>query len=152
MTPSTRPIVRYSTPPNKTQPHEADTVKKTKFFCAYDRKPDDESLRTFAAKQGISRTTAHSWLRQREELGFQAYRRTRPRSTHLGRPPKVSKEHCKMLIGPENPVDYLPHKAQLQYHHIDASVRTVRRQIQKVRSEARREQRAGRVQESSSQA
>jgi hypothetical protein len=52
-------------------------------------------------------------------MGSIAYRRTRRRSTKLGRPSKVTKSMCKMLVSPSrNPVRSQPLDAQLAFHKI----------------------------------
>ncbi|KAL2044773.1 hypothetical protein N7G274_002548 [Stereocaulon virgatum] len=102
MAPSTR-LTNRSTPlPDRYIVYEADTVKKTRFFDAFDARFKDGAtpLRSICNDlQGIT-PTAQRWLRQRNLIGQNAYRRTRKISLRLGRPFSVSQNQLEMLISP----------------------------------------------------
>jgi len=130
MAPTTRRISRTTPPPGPLEPKEADTVKKCRFYDAYDRDYNEKSLRQIARETPTSEGTARRWLRQRESLGSIAYRTTRKRSTKLGRPSKVTKSMCKMLVNPsKNPVRDQPYEAQIEYHHIPVGKRQLQRKL-----------------------
>jgi hypothetical protein len=98
--------------PGPSEGVEADTVKKCRFYDAYDKDHNEKSLRQIARDEGTTDGTAGRWLRQRESLGSIAYRSSRKRSTKLGRPSKVTKPMCKMLVNPaQNPVRDQPYEA-----------------------------------------
>ena len=91
------------TTPNRALKHrEADTVKKTRFFTAYNSQT--RPFQALARELQITRQTAHNWLKQRRIQGSPAYRRNRKRSTRLGRQPKLENEQIQHLISPSNPV------------------------------------------------
>jgi len=126
MAPSTRRTSRESTPPNRIQARESDTVKKTCFFQAYDERDASQSVRSISRDFHITHPTGLKWLRERELFGSPAYRRTRKRSLKLGRPSKISAETCKMLVSPSrNPVRNQLYEAQLEYHHLPVKKRTL---------------------------
>ena len=115
MAPTTRRIERLTPPPGPSRHIQADTIKKTRFYNAYDRDKVDKSVAAICREVGTSERTAGRWLRQRESMGSLAYRRTRNQgSTKLGRPSKVTKSMCEMLVDPvRNPVRKQPYKAQI---------------------------------------
>ena len=101
MAPATRAIYRPSTPPVETGPGEANTIKRTKFFDAWDARPKGESQRSFCNRTKYHRTTIRDWLNQRGQIGDVAYRRTRQLSNRLGRPSRIQKKHVKKLLNPK---------------------------------------------------
>ena len=130
MAPQTRSVtLRESTPPIS-EPVEADTIKRTRFFDFFDSKIGTQSQRATIEQSGIKYSTARHWLRKRHELGQRAYRRTRSLSEHLGKPFKVKKDTCRTLISPsKNPVRHLPYEAQIEHHKLGVSARTLRRAL-----------------------
>jgi hypothetical protein len=55
-----------TTPTRAVQHKEADTVKKPRFYQAYDSQTrGEESLQSLATKHGITKRTASNWLKQR---------------------------------------------------------------------------------------
>jgi transposase len=139
MATSTRSTVRFHTPPSNSC-HEANIVRKTRFFDAFDaRQPKNDSLRSIAKAQDIPLGTAHRWLRQRSLLGSPAYRRTRRLSKSLGRKPKVTKRDCRRLVSPSrNPLRDQQYEAQLEYHDLNISTRTIQRHLKEETNDARR--------------
>ena len=108
---------------------EADTVKRTRFFDAFDRK-GDQAKEEFCGENKILRRTANRWLKERAILGSPAYRKNRKRSKRLGRKPKIPKEQLDVLVSPtQNPVRDQPYETQIAYHGIEASVKTLQRSL-----------------------
>ena len=62
---------------------EADTINKTCFYIVHDKEITFILRRSIARDEKISRSTARCWLKQRENMGFLAYRSSRVRSTNL---------------------------------------------------------------------
>jgi len=119
MAPTTRRTSRITPPPTHAEAHEANTIKKTRFFTIYDKDHTSRSLRSIAADANTTEGTGRRWLKQRGNMGSLAYRHTRPMSKKLGKPSKVTKSMCKMLVNPaKNPVRNQPYDAQITYHKI----------------------------------
>jgi transposase len=94
-----------TTPTGATKRKEADTVKKSRFFEAYDSQTrGGESLQSLATKYGITKRTVSNWLKQRQIQGSPAYRRSRKLSKRLGRQPKLTDEQLQRLLSSSNPV------------------------------------------------
>jgi len=130
MAPPTRRTSRITPPPSHAEAHEANTVKKTRFFTIYDKDYADRSLRSISSDARISEGTGRRWLKQRENMGSLAYRHTRPMSKKLGKPSKVTKSMCKMLVDPaRNPVRNQPYDAQIAYHKIPVKRRQLRNKL-----------------------
>lgn len=91
---STRSTARPSTPDNTEIIREADTIKKSRFYQAWDEREEGESQTAIAARIGTSQTTVSRWLKERTQIGSPAYRKTRRRLEQLGRRSKVTKEMC----------------------------------------------------------
>ena len=105
MAPTTRSRSYQTPPPTCSRPGDYDTIKKLRFYNAYDNRNPNESLRSIAREYAPSLPTAHRWLKERNQLGSPTYRRTRKLSTRLGRRLVVLKEQCQMLVSPSrNPV------------------------------------------------
>jgi len=99
-----------------------------RFFNAWDDREPGASLRAIARDYAPSRATGARWLKQRDELGSPAHRRTRQMSKVLGRRSRISKETCQMLVSPSrNPVRDQLYEAQIEYHNLPVK----RRQLQK---------------------
>ena len=128
MAPTTRRNLRITPPPGPSEGQEANTVRKTRFYDAWDREHERRSMRAICRDHDITEGTGRLWKKQREELGSLAYRHTRKLSSNLGRRSKVTKSICKMLVSPSrNPVRTQPFDAQIAYHKIPVQ----RRQLMK---------------------
>jgi hypothetical protein len=139
MAPSTRSTRRDTTPDRLIRHREYDTVEKTRFFNAYDNRDQSQSERAFFDDSPIDRTTGRAWLRKRELLGDIAYRRDRPQSEILGRKEIIPPEQYQVLVSPsQNPVRDQLYEAQLEYHHLPISVRTLRRGLSRYTKQGRR--------------
>jgi transposase len=136
MAPSTRNTTRPSTPDSKTKACVPDSVKKTRFFQAYDRKGPGESCRSISKEFGINHTTGSRWLQERETFGSPAYRTKRKKSMKLGRRSKISKETCRMLVSPSrNPVRDQTLEAQIAYHDLPVKRRQLTRKLNEYTNE-----------------
>ena len=130
MAPTTRRTSRITPPPGPSEGIEADTIKKTRFFQAYDKEHTSKSLRAIARDESTTERTARRWIKQRETIGSLAYRHTRKMSKKLGKPSKVTKSMCKILVDPaQNPVRNQPYDAQIGFHDIPVQRRQLRRKL-----------------------
>ena len=102
---------------------EARTPRKCQFFDALRRDLGHKPLSTISAESKISESCGRKWKKQYEELGSPARRRTRPKSTVLGRNSKVTKSMCKAIVSPSNPVREHPYEAQIAYFGIPVKKR-----------------------------
>ncbi|KAF2433287.1 hypothetical protein EJ08DRAFT_647349, partial [Tothia fuscella] len=75
-----------TTPPSSPKRSEY-SIDKCRFFDAYDRKKSATSLGQICRRRDIDikPSTARTWLKKREILGYGARRRTRKLSNRLGR-------------------------------------------------------------------
>ena len=73
-----------------------DTIKRARFFEAFDTRERGQSLREFVKEYPgrVPLSTADRWLCLRDEIGDTAYRTTRKRSHKLGRKSRVPKEQA----------------------------------------------------------
>ena len=106
-----------------------DTIKRSRFFEAWDSRQEGESLRSFVDHYPIARSTASDWLKLRDEIGDAAYRTTRRRSDKLGRKSKVSKELAKFIVSNENPYRKEPLEVNIEEHNIGVQPRQLRRRL-----------------------
>ncbi|OAG38184.1 hypothetical protein AYO21_07644 [Fonsecaea monophora] len=130
MPPQTRSTYRHSTPDRGLNTGDYDTVKKTRFFEAWDARQPGQSLRSITQAHRIDKKTGSNWLQQRLEIGSPAYRRTRPQSQILGRPSKIEKRQIQTLLSPsKNPYRNDPYEAQIAYFDLRVSARQLRRRL-----------------------
>jgi hypothetical protein len=128
-----------TTPDRPLQHREADTVKKSRFFEAFDsRSHSKESLQTLATKHGITKRTACNWLQERRIQGSPAYRRSRKLSQRLGRKPKLTNDQIQRLLSPSNPTRNQPYEHQIQHFNLPCKTRALQRALQKRTNHARR--------------
>jgi len=138
MATSTRSTYREVTPERVLKHIEFNTIKKTRFFNAFDSR-NGASLRSISKAQHIDEKTGRRWLKERETLGSVAYRSSRKRSLKLGRPSKLTQEQCQQLINPsQNPVRNQQYEAQIEYHHLNVVKRTLQRSLLRYTNKARR--------------
>ena len=130
MAPSTRLTERASTPIETSKSKEHNTIKKVRFFDAYDAKDPGESMVALATRCDIPRSTAIRWVQQRELDGLSTYRRKRKLSNRLGRPSKVSPELCRKLCDPaQNPVRDQHLEAQISYFDVPVKKQQLRKKL-----------------------
>ena len=126
----TRSGYRETTPVNQIEPHEANTIQKTRFYRLFDHKPTDQSVRAFSRAHHYAESTARRWLHQRQILGTPAYRRTRKLSGHLGPSFRTSESQIRMLIDHQkNPVRDEPLSVQISYHSLPIGERQLQRRL-----------------------
>jgi hypothetical protein len=118
------------TPSRAIKREEADTVKKSRFFEAFDARTH-ESLHSFATQHAICKRTASYWLHQRQNQGSPAYRRSLKCSTRLGRPPKLTNDQIQCLLSPSNPTRNQHYEHQIQHFDLACSVSTLQKALQK---------------------
>ena len=132
MAPSTRLTNRESTPEFTPVRREHDTIKKSRFFSAWDLRGPEENISSISRAIQVPRSTAQRWLHQRSQLGSPAYRSTRQKSTILGRHSRVTKSDYELLLSPSrNKVRDQPYAIQLNHHQIDIQPRALRVQLRK---------------------
>jgi hypothetical protein len=92
------------------------TPKRRDFYRDLDRDGATKSMRAIYRDNKIDDHIDRRWKKQREDLGSMAIRRTRSISKKLGRPSKISKPTCKMLVDPaRNPVRKQPYKIMIEH-------------------------------------
>jgi hypothetical protein len=116
MAPTTRSTCRQTPPSSKPKRRELNTVRKSRFYEAFDERHTSESTRPICQSEGISESTGRYLLKQRDMLGDKAYRRTRQKAEKLDGIEKVSHETNRMLISSENPVRDQPYEVQIEYY------------------------------------
>jgi hypothetical protein len=123
-----------STPEKKPKRHEYDTIKRCRFFDAFDSKKKEQGVGAIAHLPGINipASTARLWLKQREDLGKIAVRSTRKISSTLGRKSKVSAEDLKRLTDQSNPEHELHYVEQAKLLPGKPSERTLRRHCARI--------------------
>jgi hypothetical protein len=114
------------TTPTKPKRAEYDTIRRTRFFDAYDAAKPILNFTQFCKQRDIAlpRNTAQKWLDQRKQLGRDAYRRPRHRSKAFGRPCTLNENDVQSLLDQNHPLhdkDY-----EQQGEELGISGRTVR--------------------------
>jgi predicted transcriptional regulator len=128
--PTTRRTSRITPPPASTERLEANTIKKSRFYTAYNKEISFKSLHTIARNKKTTESTVHRWLKQQENMGSLAYRTIRKILKKLGRHSKVTKAICQKLVDPaRNPVQNQLYKAQIAYHQIPCKKRQLQRKL-----------------------
>jgi hypothetical protein len=95
-----------STPPSSPKRQEYNTIRRMRFFDAYDRKPNSASLGSICRQPQIDipTSTARTWLKKREIIGSPALRRTRRLGSRLGPKPLVSASVLETITDQTNPI------------------------------------------------
>lgn len=121
----------YRTPsPEPLAGGEATTRRKCRFYNALAKDGPFKSLRRISADCHISESCGRKWKKQLEELGQEAKKPTRQRSSILGRKSKVTKSMCTMLVSPsQNPVRKHPYETQIAYHNLPVKTRQLQRKL-----------------------
>jgi hypothetical protein len=128
-----------TTPTRAIKRKEADTVKKSRFFEAYDsRTRGEDSLESLATKHGIAKRTAYKWLKKRQIQGSPAYRKTRKLSKRLGRQPKLINDQLQRLLSPSNPVRNQHYEHQIEHFGLSCGIRTLQIALRDRANHARR--------------
>jgi hypothetical protein len=108
--------MKPTTPPQSPKRAEYNTITRTRFFDAFDSKLNTESLRQIARRPDINipPSTARTWLAKREKIGSPARRRTRRRSSILGRKSLVSASVLETITDQDNPIHEKSYKDQVK--------------------------------------
>ena len=125
-----------TTPNRAIKYRQADTVKKTRFYQAYDSKTRD--VKSLAAEQNITKQTAYNWLRQHRIQGSPAYQRSRKLSERLGRQPILTNDQIQRLLSPSNPVRNQHYEHQIQHFNLSCCVHTLQETLHRSTKNARR--------------
>jgi hypothetical protein len=99
-------IMPPSTPPTSPKRQEYDTIRRMRFFDAFDRKKKSTSLGSVCRRPQISipTSTARTWLKKRETLGSPALRRTRKIGSTTGPKPLISAAILATITDQLNPI------------------------------------------------
>ena len=128
-----------TTPTRAIKRKKADTVKKSRFFEAYDSQTrGEDSLESLATKHGIAKRTAYKWLKKRQIQGSPAYRKSRKLSKRLGRQPKLTDEQLQRLLSPSNPVRNQHYEHQIEHFGLSCNIRTLQIALRDRANHARR--------------
>jgi len=121
------------TPPRAIKRKEYDTLKKTRFFSAFDNKKSEDSLAGICKQPDINLppSTARTWLRKRQLIGSPAFRRTRKLSSRLGRRFTVSESTLDELLDENNPLNDKPYTTQVQQLQLPITPRVLQRNFSK---------------------
>jgi hypothetical protein len=125
MPPTTRASKRDITPNRHIANREYDTVKKTRFYDAYDERFPRESLRSISRSENVPKSSARKLLQQRKLLVSLAYRRTRLQSQNLRPHETVSKDTYRMLVSTSNLVRDQPYEVQIESHNLSIKKRAL---------------------------
>jgi hypothetical protein len=130
------------TTPTKPKRREYSTIERTHFFDAYDEAIPITNFLKFCKQPNINvpHNTANKWLRQRRQIGQEAYRRTRNQSKKLGGPRLLNENDVHSLLDRKNPLHDLHYSKQAT--ELGVSESTVRRSIKKHHPTARRYKKA----------
>jgi hypothetical protein len=122
-----------TTPQKKPIRRKYDTIKRSRFFDAFDSKEDDQSLREIARlpEINIPPSTARTWLAKREHIGSLAVRRTRKNSSTLGRKPLVSTADLTQIINQQDPIHKKGYEEQVKELGSTAAPRTLQEHTSK---------------------
>ncbi len=107
------------------------TTKRCRFFDSFDNLEEGESLRSLCRRLDfdLPPPTARRWIKQREELGDKALRRTRKLSTRLGPKKQVCEADLDGITNPKDLIHNLPYKDQIEQLEIGVTPRTLRRHL-----------------------
>ena len=124
-----------TTPNRAIKYRQADTVKKTRFYQAYDSKTRD--VKSLAAEHNITKQTAYNWLRQHRIQGSPAYQRSRKLSECLGRQPILTNDQIQRLLSPSNPVQNQHYEHQIQHFNLSCCIHTLQETLHRSTKNAR---------------
>jgi hypothetical protein len=118
-----------STPPQTSKRIEYNIIKRMRFFDAYARKKPSTGVASIARKPEINipPSTARYWLRQREKLGSDAWRRTRRLGCTSGPKPSVCEADLNTITDQSNPIHKKGYEDQIKELGLKCAPRTLRR-------------------------
>jgi hypothetical protein len=130
---------RYKTPlGHSIRRREHSTESRVRFFHAVDTRTPSKTIASVARLEDITTPTARRMLKERENFGKLAHRRSRPRSDKLGPKPKTSERMCKFLVSKENVVANQSYEAQIAYHNLDCKKRSLQARLKKCTKQGQR--------------
>ena len=137
-TPSNRDC-KLHTPAKPIKRREFDTIKRGKFFNAYDNRSPSDSLAGICHRADINipPPTARFWLKQRETLGSPALRRTRKISARLGRPFTLLESQLEELEDPKHPLHKAPYETIIKELNLPISAHRLQQNCSKRRGAKR---------------
>ena len=139
MAPSTSQNPRITPSPEPAEAGCWATPKQRDFYREYDKNSTSKSIRAICRKVKIDEHTGRRWKKQRENIGSIAVRCTRQTSKKLGRPSKISKATCKMLVNPDrNPVCKEPYKVMIEYFKLPVQKHQLQQKLQEHTKRGRR--------------
>jgi len=118
---------------SKTPRREWDTIKRNRFFDAFDSAPKGATPGEIAHLPGINipSSTARGWLSKREQIGQAAIRRTRRTSSILGRNSLVSAADLAQITNQNNLIHEMGYRDQVEKLDSRATPRTLRHHANK---------------------
>jgi DDE superfamily endonuclease len=121
---------------------EYDTIRRVRFFNAFDAKEKDVSFNDLCKNPEINipPSTARTWLNLRAKLGSSALRRTRKLSTRLGRPNTIPDGRVKPLFDKEHPSHFEPYESIVRRENFSITPRSLQAAVSR-RFNARRTKR-----------
>ena len=119
------------TPTKKTERREYGTVKRMRFFQAWDLKDEADGVGTITKLPGVNipTSTGRSWLKLRDLIGDQALRSQRKSSSILGRKAKVSASDIDRLTNQNESIHEKGWTEQAKTIENRLSKRTLQRHI-----------------------
>jgi hypothetical protein len=143
ISPYFEPHMDPGTPKKERGRQEWDTIKRTRFFDAFDSKTVDVSLNSLCKQPNINipPATGRLWLKQREKIGSSAIRRTRKLSNRIGRKRKICEAALDRLVDPNDPIHQAPPTTQIEELGLECTTRTLRSTLRNQRNAGRYKQR-----------
>jgi hypothetical protein len=117
--------------PDRRKKQEYDTIRRIRFFDAFDSKENGQTLAEICRQSDIDlpTRTARYWLQQRSQLGSPALRRTRRLSTGLGAPRKLGSIDLHPILEAGHPLHCEPYEAIIEALHLPVSTRTLQKEL-----------------------
>jgi hypothetical protein len=115
------------TPPKRSKFTEFDTPHRARFYGAFDHREKGVSLRQICLRKDINihESTGRKWLRQRQNIGSPAYRRTRKLSRCLEALRRLSEALLNGLLDPSNPSHHLGYEGQVKALNLPVTAHTL---------------------------
>ncbi|KAF2420199.1 hypothetical protein EJ08DRAFT_683420 [Tothia fuscella] len=105
-----------STPDNKPKRREYNTIERSRFFDAFNNAPPGTTAGEICHMPQINMppSTGRTLLKMREKIGSPARRRTRKRSSRLGRKSEVTAAVLSYITDQNHPIHEKPYQEQVQ--------------------------------------
>lgn len=138
MAPSTRTNLRLTPPLAPEAIGCWETPKRRDFFYDLEKYSSTKSMRAICRDNKIDERTGRRWKKQQETFGLIAMRRTRGISKKLGRPLKLSKSTCEMLVSKKNPLRRQPYEVMIEELKLPVQKRQLQRKLREYTRGGRR--------------